>query len=312
MPTIRQLQYLVALDDLKHFGRAAVAVNVSQPTLSQQLRALEARLGTVLVERGSSTVSLTPIGRDISQRARSVLMQVDDIKAFAQRSQGEMSGTIRFGVSPTLGPYLMPEIISLMHQQFPNIKLYIREGISTDQVHELSRGGLDMVLASLPVTGADLYVEPLFRETLHLVAPPDHPLALKDVLNKVQLKGAPILSLDPRHHLHGIVEQICNDLGAELLRDYEGSSLDSLCQMTGSGLGISVMPELYLRSEVGGRNVVKRLNVAGWSSHRSIAAVWRRGAAFTEHFAKIADLIGGEARRTLNNARPSFSELQTK
>jgi LysR family hydrogen peroxide-inducible transcriptional activator len=123
---------------------------------------------------------------------------------------------------------------------------------------------------------------------------------------------ASILSLDPRHHLHGIVEQICNDLGAELLRDYEGSSLDSLCQMTGSGLGISVMPELYLRSEVGGRNVVKRLNVAGWTSYRSIAAVWRRGAAFTEHFAKIADLIGSEARRTLNETRPSFSQLQLK
>lgn len=310
MPTFRQLQYLVALDDLKHFGHAAAAVNVSQPTLSQQLRALESRLGATLVERGSSSVSLTPIGRDISQRARSVLMQVDDIKAFAQKSQGEMSGTIRFGVSPTLGPYLMPEIISLIHRRFPSIKLYIREGISADQVRELNRGGLDMVLVSLPVTGADLHVEPLFREPLHLVSPPDHPLALSDTVNKEQLKGAPILSLDPRHHLHGMVEQICNDLGAELLRDYEGSSLDSLCQMTGSGLGISVMPELYLRSEVGGRNVVKRLNIEGWSSFRSIAAVWRRGAAFTQHFAKIADLIGNEARRTLSEARPSVAEPQ--
>lgn len=299
MPTFRQLQYLVALDDLKHFGQAAAAVNISQPTLSQQLRALESRLGTTLVERGSSSVSLTPIGRDISQRARSILIQVDDIKAFAQKSQGEMSGTIRFGVSPTLGPYLMPEIISLIHRRFPSIKLYIREGISADQVSELNRGGLDMVLVSLPVTGADLHVEPLFREPLHLVSPPDHPLALSDTVNKEQLKGAPILSLDPRHHLHGMVEQICNDLGAELLRDYEGSSLDSLCQMTGSGLGISVMPELYLRSEVGGRNVVKRLNISGWTSYRSIAAVWRRGAAFTEHFAKIADLIAVEAREML-------------
>ncbi len=304
MPTLRQLQYLVALDDLKHFGQAAAAVNISQPTLSQQLRALEARLGTTLVERGSPSVSLTPIGRDICQRARSVLMQVDDIKAFAQRSQGEMSGTIRFGVSPTLGPYLMPEIISLMHRRFPSIKLYIREGISADQIRELNRGGLDMVLVSLPVTGPDLHVEPLFRESLHLVAPPDHPLALKATVNKEQLRGAPILSLDPRHHLHGIVEQICNDLGAELLRDYEGSSLDSLCQMTGSGLGVSVMPELYLRSEVGGRNVVKRLNISGWASYRSIAAVWRRGAAFTEHFEKIAALIGGEARRTLSETLP--------
>jgi LysR family transcriptional regulator, hydrogen peroxide-inducible genes activator len=304
MTSMRQFQYLVALDDLKHFGRAAGSVNVSQPTLSQQMRTLEKQLGVILIERGETPVQLTPVGREIAARARKLLLQVDDMKALAKRSASGVAGTIRFGVSPTIGPYLMPNVVASMHRRYPDMRLYIRDGIPIDQISELRRGALDMILVPLPVGGSDLHIEPLFREKLHLVAPPDHALASHAFVQKQQLAGAQILSLDPRHHFHRQVQTICEDFGAELLRDYEGTSLDSLRQMVGSGLGLAILPELYLRSEVGGEDMVRRLIVADWSATRSIAAVWREGMAYADSYREIANAIATEARGILSEPYP--------
>ncbi len=299
MPTLRQLEYLVALAETKHFGRAAASTHVSQPTLSQQLRTLEARLGVTLVERGESPVQLTPIGRELSERARKVLIGVDDLQALARRSVSGMAGTIRFGVTPTLGPYLMPTVVAQLHRAYPDMRLYIREGIPDEQIAELRRGALDMLLAPLPIAGSDLHIEPLFREPLHLVAAPDNPLCTQSLLQKTDLSGSGVLSLDRRHHFHRQAEQICGELGAELLRDYEGTSLDSLRQMAGSGIGLAILPELYLRSEVGGEDMVRRLPIADWSATRSIAAIWRSGAAYTQTYLMVAQAIASEARNMM-------------
>ncbi len=299
MPTLRQFQYLTAVDDLKHFGRAAASLNVSQPTLSQQLKTLEQRLGAVLIERGQAPVQLTPIGREIADRARSVLREVGDIEKLAKRSDQAMTGTIRFGVTPTLGPYLMPNIIAQLHRQHPEMHMYIREGIPDEQLAELRRGALDMVVTPLSVRGTDVEVEALFREKLYLVAKPDHPLLGQAIIRRQDMAGSRILSLDRRHHFHKQVENICDDLSAQLLHDYEGTSLDSLRQMAGSGLGVAVLPELYMRSEVGGENIVKKLEVRGWSAERSIVALWRKGASYSGAFRDIADAVRQEARRIL-------------
>lgn len=300
MSTLRQFSYLVALADWRNFRRAADAVNVSQPTLSQQIRVLEARLGVTLVERNESPVQLTPIGREVVARARKVILDVKDIEDMTRRSTAGMGGTIRFGVTPTLGPYLMPGIVASLHRRFPDMRLYIREGIPDEQIRELGRGELDMVLSPLPVSGSDLHIEPLFAEPLHIVCPPDNALAQSGQVEKADLAGASFLSLDRRHHAHQQVRAICEDLGARLLEDYEGTSLDSLRQMCGSGLGFAVLPELYLRSESGGQDMVARLAPVGWSARRTIAAVWRQGAAFGESFQIIADTIAAEARRVLD------------
>lgn len=295
MPTFRQLEYLVSLADLKHFGRAAQASHVSQPTLSQQLRSLEERLGVKLVERGLGGVELTPIGREIADRARLLLIGVKDIRALARRAAEGGAGTIRFGVTPTLGPYLMPAIVAALHREQPDLRLYIREGIPDEQALEVTRGQIDMLLGPLPIHGDDLVVEPLLREQLHLVAPPDHPLAQASRLTKHNLKGAEILSLDRRHHLHHQVAELCVKYGMTLLRDYEGTSLDSIRQMAASGLGLAILPELYIRSEVGGRAGVRVLDVAGWKASRSIAAAWRSGAAYGDLYLMIARRIQKEA-----------------
>ncbi|MDE2403526.1 MAG: hydrogen peroxide-inducible genes activator [Sphingomonadales bacterium] len=300
MSTLRQFAYLVAVADHRHFRRAADACAVSQPTLSQQLRALEARLGVTLVERNESPVQLTPIGREIATRARRILLDVKDVEALARRARHGMAGTVRFGVTPTLGPYLLPAIVAQLHRRFPDMRLYIREGIPDEQARELARGELDMLLSPLPLSGSDLHIEPLFREPLHIVAPPGHPVAQAPLVRRQDLAGIGFLSLDPRHHAYRQDRVICDELGADLLEDYEGTSLDSLRQMAGSGLGFAILPELYLRSEVGGEDMVTRLHLADWSANRSIAAVWREGVAFADSYRVIAETIASEARRILD------------
>jgi LysR family hydrogen peroxide-inducible transcriptional activator len=302
MTTLRQFAYLIALADYRNFRRAADAVHVAQPTLSQQLRALEARLGVTLVERGETPVQLTPIGREIVLRARRLLLEVSDIENLAMRARSGMGGTIRFGVTPTLGPYLMPGIVASLHRAYPDMRLYVREGIPDEQIRELARGELDMILSPLPVPGSALHIEPLFREPLHIVCPPDHPLAAAERVHKQDLAGVGFLSLDRAHHAFRQVREVCDDVGAHLLEDYQGTSLDALRQMCGSGIGFAILPELYLRSEAGGADMVRRLDLADWSASRSIAAVWRQGAAYSDSFRLIADAIADEARRILGGA----------
>ena len=299
MGTFRQLGYLVAIDDCRNFRRAADAAHVAQPTLSQQLRALEARLGVTLVERSTTPVQLTPIGREVAARARTLLLGMQDLEALARRAGSGLAGTIRFGVTPTLGSYLMPPVIAALHRDFPDMRLYIREGIPDEQARELARGELDMLLSPLPVRGSDLHVEPLFREPLHVVAPPDHALAQQATVRKRDLAGTGFLSLDRRHHAWQQTRATCEEFGAQLLADYEGTSLDSLRQMCGSGLGFALLPELYLRSEAGGQDMVTRLKVADWSATRSIAAVWREGVAYADHYRLIAGRVAAQARQVL-------------
>ena len=299
MSSLRQFAYLVAVADYQNFRRAADAAGISQPTLSQQLRALEASLGVTLVERNESPVQLTPVGREVVARARRILLDVKDVEDLARRSKVGMGGTIRLGITPTLGPYLMPRIVATLHKRFPDLRLYIREGIPDEQARDLARGELDILLSPMPISGSELHVEPLFREALHIVSPPEHPVAQRALVRKQDLSGTSFLSLDVRHHAHRQAREICESLGAKLLEDYEGTSLDSLRQMCGSGLGFAILPELYLRSEVGGEDMVTRLTLADWSATRSIAAAWREGAAFTRTYQTIAEAVAKEARRIL-------------
>ena len=296
MPTLRQLEYLIAVADLQNFRRAADVCHVSQPTLSQQLRALEDRLGVALIERRTSGAELTPIGREITARARRLVIEVQDIRDLARRAGEHLVGTLRFGVTPTLGPYLMPPIVAALHREQPDLRLHIREGIPEEQALALSRGALDMLLGPQPIEGVDLEVQPLFRERLFLVAPPDHPLAMRPKLCVEDLKGAQVLSLGRSHHLHRQVAEICAELGMELLRDYEGTSLDSVHQMASSGVGLAVLPELYIGSDVGGRTGIEVLKPQGWKFTRSIAAAWRSGAAYGDAYRTIAERIQAEAR----------------
>ena len=296
MTTIRQLQYFVEVAERAHFGHAATALSVSQSALSQQLRSLELALGVTLIERNTRSAELTPTGRELLVQAKAVLLQMQDFADLAARATDRPVGRIRFGITPTLGPYLMPNVIADLHRQSPDLRLFIKEGIPAQQMTELAEGKLDMLVAPLPVRGDTFEVEPLFRETLHVVAPPDHPLATLVTLSEKAFAGHTFLSLDHRHHLHNQVQNICDRVGANILEDYEGTSLDSLRQMAGSGVGLAILPDLYVRSESGGTEMVKKLRPSDWTEYRSIVALWRRSSAFDSVYRSIANLVTHHAK----------------
>lgn len=301
MPPLRQLEYLVAIADTGSFALAARVAHVSQPTMSQQVRALEARLNVQLFERSTTGAVLTPVGRSIAGTARRMLADARDIVALAARAAHGLSGTVRLGTTPTLGPYLLSPIIADLHRMAPNLRLHVREGIPEEQALALSRGELDVLLGPLPMAGDDLTIEPLFREPLYLVAALDHDLAATAGTAPRALSGNPLLTLDPRHHLAKQAADLAARHGMTIAPDYYGTSLESLHQMVASGLGLALLPGLYLRSEAGGAAGLKILSVEGWGAYRSIAIAWRRQSPMDAAFRLIADHVQGCARRMLGD-----------
>lgn len=298
MPTLRQLEYLVTIADTGSFALAARVANVSQPTLSQQIRALEQRLGTTLLERSATGAMLTPVGRSIVVTARRILSDASDIVALAAGASDRLTGTLKLGTTPTLGPYLLSPIIAELHRMAPQLRLHVREGIPDEQLLELSRGNIDVMLGPLPMAGDDLSIEPLFREPLHLVAALDHPIDAGEAMTRDALTGSPLLTLDPRHHLARQAAGIAERHGMTIAPDYYGTSLESLHQMVASGLGLALLPSLYLRS-AGGMAGLKMLPVEGWRVHRSIAIAWRRQSPMSAAFKLIAGHVQSCAERLL-------------
>jgi len=275
MPTLRQLTYLVAIADERHFGRAANRVNVAQPTLSTQFAELEKKLGVRLVERSRSGVSITPLGREIVGRARKVLLDVQEIVDLAASDSSEFKGRLRLGVPPTLGPYLLPYVVPEMHARYPALKLYVKEGTPQRIQEALTSGDLDIILTPTPVENPALDAQPLFEEQLRIVCAPDHRFAKFDSVSLNDLKGEKILTLEPGHYLHDQVRGLCNSCGAELLYDFEGTSLDTLRHMVGMGVGISFFPELYILSEIRSDRELTVLELQHETLTRELCIAWR-------------------------------------
>lgn len=298
MPTLKQFSIFAKIAETQNMSEAAMAMGLSQPALSQQLKALESELSLALFERVPRGLQLSPGGRELLPAAKAVLSAAREFGDAADHAAQRFAGSIRFGVTPTLGPYLMPAVIRTLHARYPGMRLFIREGIPAMQHAELAAGQLDMVLSPMPIEAQGVHFEPLFREPLHIVAPPDDPLNA-DRVSSMDFAGRTFLTLDHRHHYHRQLEEICRKIGATILADYEGTSLDALQQMVGSGVGLAILPELYIKSGAGGLDMVAIANPAGWQEYRSIGAAWRSRAAFADLYAEIASLIALEARRKL-------------
>ncbi len=297
-PTLKQLRYLVALDEDRHYRRAAERCNISQPSLSAQVQNIEEILGVQLVERSRSGVAMTPTGREVVDRARRVLDEVQGIVDFAAGAQHGLVGTIRLGAKPTLGPYLLPHVVAHLHRQYPELKLYVREGAPRELEYELARGLHDVILAQLPVTGAELVTQRLFREPLYLAMASDHPYAGRDQIATTDLLGMKVLSPTAKFHLHDQIGALCQEFGATVLRDYEGTSLDALRQMVGMGMGVTFLPALYVHSEVPKRSEIVVKPLKGRTITRSIGLVWRKSAGRVGAYTQIADAIRDVAART--------------
>lgn len=289
--TLKQLRYLIALDDTGHFRRAAEACDISQPSLSAQIQNLEELLGVQLVERGRSGTILTPVGRDVGDRARRILDEAQGILDFTAGAQRGLAGTIRLGAKATLGPYLLPHVVSRLHAGHPELNLYVREAPPRELVRELTTGLHDVILAQLPATGRELVTMRLFREPLYLAFALDHPLAGKESIDLEDLAGLNVLSLSPQYHLHDQVAALCTEFGATMLRDYEGTSLDALRQMVGMGMGVTFLPALYVASEIREDSEIVVRPVRNRSLSRSIGLVWRKSAGRASAYRELGDII---------------------
>lgn len=289
--SLRQLEYFVAAAEASNFRRAAVRLRVSQPTVTNQIAALERALSVQLFERTSTGSLLTPAGRELLVGARRV---IEEHQALVDRA-GSLSkgptGTYRLGVTPTLGPYLLPHVLPDLHRHFASLKFYVREGVPRVLEDDLIAGEQDLILTALPVQAGDLTVTPLFREPLVLVVSAEHPLAKKPHVDPTDLKGESVLTLEEHHLFHHQIDRLCERLGARTLRDYEGTSLDTLRQMVVMGMGVAFLPALYVKSEVRHPAALRVTRIEGESMYRTHALVWRSASPTASVFRKVSDEI---------------------
>ena len=298
MPSLQQLRYVALIAETLHFRRAAERANVTQPTLSAQLSKLEEELGVQLVERSRTRVVMTPEGEEIAARARRVLSDVAEIAEIARRGQAMLAGTIRVGVVQSLGSYFLPLVIPDLHLRYPELRLYVREGLADDLVRRLEDGSLDLLFFPLPVAGSEFAVARLFREPLLAVAAVDHPIAQLDRVPPDRLAGERILTLETGHRLHDQVRRISEQTGAEISLDYGATSLDTIRQMVAMNLGISLLPALYVRSEVRPNTLVTSRPLQGPQPFRAIGMVWRERAARGADYRELAQAIRQILRET--------------
>jgi LysR family hydrogen peroxide-inducible transcriptional activator len=285
---LRDLRYLVALADHKHFGRAASASFVSQPTLSTQIRKLEEELGVSLVERAPRRVMLTPIGREIADRARRVIAEVTQMGELARRSQDPEAGTVRLGLFPTLAPYLLPHVLPGIRERFPRLELLLVEEKTDALLARLHEGRLDAAILALPLHDDQLHVEPLFTEPFLLAVPRAHdfarrsqPLALHD------LGHERLLLLEEGHCLRDQALDVCRLAGAEE-RDFRATSLETLRQMVAAGIGMTLLPMLAVQPPVPPSADIHLLSFAGKPPSREIAMTWRRSSAMGGFLQQLA------------------------
>lgn len=293
-PSHRQLEYIVALDDLRHFGKAARRCHVSQPTLSVQVRLMEEQLGVTLFERTPAAVAPTPLGAEVVRRARVALATLDDIVDVAERDEGRLGGLVRLGTAPTFGPYFLPAFLPGIHRRFHELRIYIREDRPTAVEAAVAEGTLDCGLGPAPET-AGLYFRKVGDERIFLGVPAEHPLAGRHRVVLGELAGEALLALGSGHRLLENVREIASASGARLVDDYEATSLDSIRQMVSIGMGCSLFPELYARSEFRNADDVCLLEIADWKTRRPVGFYWRENSGRQRHYETLAEAADSAA-----------------
>lgn len=300
-PTLRQLQYLVAVADTGKFHEAARMLNVSQPSLSAQIAEAEQQLGAVLVERGRHGAIMTPLGEEVVRRARLILIQVEDLKAFALRPSGEVAGRYRLGTVPTIGPYLLPGAIKELHRLYPELRMSVREARTADLDERLMDGRLDMIISTPEdhVNGA--FME-LFEETLFVCAAQEDELSAKSgPVDLEALKGRELLSLGPGHRLSLIIQQLATAAGAHVSTEYEGTSLDAVRQTASMGEGVAILPNLYavVEAQRDPGQVVRPIRHK--LARRKIGLIWREGSPLAEPIMEMGNVLRSVAADLLSD-----------
>lgn len=302
--TLRQLRYFEAVARHGHFGRAAQACAVSQPAISLQIKELEAALGTALFERGARQVRLTAFGDEFALRVRDILGRVDELGDLARASQDRMVGRLRLGIIPTIAPYLLPTLLGNLAKSHHGLDLHVRETLTQRLIEELADGRLDTAIVALPVSEPSLCETALFSEHLLLVRPvgqQDTPVPDRDALRDMRL-----LLLEEGHCFRDQALSFCN-IQSNLPRDgLDGSSLSTLVQMVGAGIGVTLIPEMAVDVETRATSVCVA-PLKGPQPTRTIGMVWRKTNPLAEQLIQICDVVrnSADALRTTQAAHLS-------
>jgi LysR family transcriptional regulator, hydrogen peroxide-inducible genes activator len=296
LPTIKQLQYLVALRDHGHFGRAATACYVTQSTLSAGVRELESLLGVTIVERTRRVVRFTSLGERIVGKARRVVREAEELGDMVKATGKPLSGEMRMSVIPTIAPFLLPRILPQLREDWPDLKLFLREETSAGACDSLMRGNVDCVLLAMPFACGDVEEMKLFEDALYVAFPKDdNP---PDVIEPSMIDQKRLLLLEDGHCLKDHALSACNR--PELRADAQmlGTSLHTLIQMVDNGLGLTIIPQMSIDSGLlnGTRTIARPLSAE--KANRTISLVWRKASPRGKEFELLGEVLSKANHRT--------------
>ncbi len=289
LPTIKQLQYLVALHQHGHFGRAADASFVSQSTLSAGIRELETLLGVTLVERSRRVVRFTALGEQVVAKAHRLLREAEDLVDLVQASGKPLSGSLRMSVIPTIAPFMLPRILPRLRRERPDLKLFLREETSHDAVESLHHGRVDCVLLALPFSTGEVDMEHIADDALYVAFPKDDPRDPPAAVPPSMIDEGRLLLLEDGHCLKEHALAACNRPELRASATMIGTSLHTLVQMVDNDLGLTMLPEMAVEAGIlSGTQVVAR-PLKSAAAKRQIALIWRKNSPRADDFRLLAE-----------------------
>jgi LysR family hydrogen peroxide-inducible transcriptional activator len=293
-PSIRQLEYAVAVSEALSFRRAAEACHVSQPALSAQIRELESTLGVRLFERDRRRVLVTEAGQEVLRRARAVILAMDELVGTADRGGDPLTRTLRMGVIPTVAPYFLPRVLPRVRKRYPRLRLLLIEDRTPNLVRRLAEGELDLLLLALEADLGESETLPLFRDRFLLATPPGHSLAGRRSIREADLAGEEVLLLEDGHCLRDQALRVCKAGGAAEREDFRASSLGTLIQMVAHGIGVTLVPAMAGEGPSPPKSQLRLVPFARPRPYRTIGLAWRKTSPRKEEFRLLARVLTGD------------------
>ncbi|MEP3420117.1 MAG: LysR substrate-binding domain-containing protein [Erythrobacter sp.] len=289
LPTIKQLQYLVALHEQGHFGRAADASFVSQSTLSAGIRELESLLGVTLVERSRRVVRFTALGDAVVAKANRLLREAEELSDLVQAAGKPLSGQLRMSVIPTIAPFMLPRILPRLRRERPDLQLMLREETSQDAIESLQHGRVDCVLLALPFDTGDVEYEHISDDALFVAFPKDDPRDPPEQIPPEMIDQGRLLLLEDGHCLRDHALAACNRSELRASASMIGTSLHTLVQMVDNDLGLTMLPEMAIEAGILANTKVVARPVQSETAKRKIVLVWRKNSPREADFRLLAD-----------------------
>jgi LysR family hydrogen peroxide-inducible transcriptional activator len=288
LPSLKQLEYLVALTETRHFGRAAERCNITPSTLSAGIRDLERVLGVSLAERSKRFVLMTPIGEEIAGRAGLLLRDAEDLMEMAASNREPMAGDMRLGVIPTIGPFLLPRVLPTLNRQHPALRLYLREEQTAPLLARLRSGEIDVAIIALPYDIEGLAFRVVMQDEFEFACNKNNPLAQEKIIPLEALADQPLMLLEDGHCLRGHALDACQLHDRRQRAQFEASSLYTLVQMVAAGIGVTLLPKLAIDAQITRGTDIKLIPLASNPS-RQIGLVWRQSSPRVREFETLGN-----------------------